>query len=185
MLPNFNSVFIPIPIQIEVGADETDTKKLFGIELAKGHYNPFQAALAVFPHDSRKALYASINWLNDPIVIASRDIYLKTLKEAPVILDKETLAAKVLKIAEEKNIDGTRYLVDARERINALKLYADIAGYTGKVEIDASTKNFTHNEMRIKIVPSKKLEEIKTIENDKIENEDDNPLKLKLIKKVG
>jgi hypothetical protein len=90
----------------EVQAYQTDEnlKKQFGIELAKAA-NPFEAGCKVFGEETSKALWVSFNWLNDPIAIASRDIYLKTVELNQPPLDKEQLAAKVLALAEGEKVD--------------------------------------------------------------------------------
>lgn len=160
-------------------------KKAFGIELAKTT-NPLDAANKV---DAEKALWISFNWLNDPIVIASRDIYLKTLELSSPALDREQLAAKVLALADEKILSPKLGCVvptiEAKDRIAALKLYSEILGYTGKVEIDQSTKTFNHNEMTIKLVKADERKTPVIIDNapkSKIENPNSNsPITLKLV----
>ncbi len=136
-------------------------KKQYGIELAKAS-NPFEAACTLF-EDTSQALWVSINWIKDPVCIASKDIYLKTVAFSQPPLDKEQLAAKVLSLAEETvlNKAGNRVpAIEAKDRIAALKLYSDILGYTGKVEVDASSKSFTHNEMTIKLVRAEVKEKV-------------------------
>lgn len=166
---------------------DNNLKKSYGIELAKSS-NPFEAACKLFGEETNKALWASFNWLNDPIVIASRDLYLKTVELSQPILDKQQLAAKVLALADEKILKNGVYVptIEAKDRIAALKLYSDIAGYTGKVEIDNSTKTFQHNEMIIKLVKveEKKAVVINNTPNVKSEvlNENSNsPITLKLV----
>jgi hypothetical protein len=173
----------------EYQSDE-NLKKAFGIELAKSK-NPFEAGCKVFGEDTNKALWASFNWLTDPIVIASRDVYLKTLEFSAAPLDREQLAAKVLALADEK-IERNGVMIptiEAKERINALKLYSDIMGFTGKVEIDNSTKNFTHNELTIKLVKAdaKKPLVVDNAPNVKSEMPNDNslPVTLKLVSGVS
>lgn len=172
----------------EVQAYQTDEnlKKQFGIELAKAT-NPFEAGCRVFGEETSKALWVSFNWLTDPIVVASRDIYLKTVELNQPPLDKEQLAAKVLALAEGEKVerDGVkRPTIEAKDRIAAYKLYSEILGYTGKVEIDASTKNFTHNEMVIKLVKAedKKVTVIDQAPKSELKNEISNsPITLKLV----
>jgi len=141
----------------EVQPYQTDEKlkKAFGVELAKSS-NTFEAACKIFGEDTNKALWVSCNWITDPVVIASRDIYLKNIELAQAPLDREQLAAKVLKLAEGEHIErnGLKLpTIEAKDRIAAFKLYSDILGYTGKVEIDQSTNNnITNNEMIIKLV---------------------------------
>lgn len=144
--------------------NEDEKKKLFGIYLAQ-NLKPFEAGLKVFGSDTAAGLWVSQNWLYDAEVLASKADYLKTSEPTNTLLDKEQLEAKVLAFVDEKDIHG-RYLVDAKERLAALKLYAEIKGFSGKVNIDASTKNFTNNVgMIIEFVePEPQKQQIKTIE---------------------
>lgn len=169
----------------EYQTDE-NLKKQYGIELAKTN-NPFEAGCKLFGDETNKSLWVSYHWLNDPIVAASRDTYLKTLELSSKPLDREQLAAKVLALVDEK-IERAGVLIptiEAKDRIAALKLYADIMKYTGNVEIDNSTKNITHNEMTIKLVKAdNKPVVIDNAPNVKSEmtNEDAGmPIKLKLV----
>lgn len=168
--------------------DET-LKKQYGIELAKAS-NPFEAACKIFDADNTsKALWISFHWIADPLVVATRDIYLKTLELSTPVLDRNQLAAKVLALSDEKVLKHGVMVptIEAKDRIAALKLYSDILGYTGKVEIDNSTiTNNTHNEMIIKLVKPD-VKQITTIENSpniksEILNENPSPISLKLVK---
>lgn len=172
---------------VQAYQSDENLKKNFGIELAKSA-NPFEAACKIFGEETSKALWVSFNWLNDAIVIASRDIYLKTVELNQPILDKEQLAAKVLALADEKILKNGVYIptIEAKDRIAALKLYSDIAGFTGKVEIDNSTKTFQHNEMVIKLVKSEENKPvvINNTPNVKTETSNENfnsPITLKLV----
>src|SRR5439155_5615588 len=91
--------------QQPIQAYQTDEnlKKQFGIELAKCP-NPFEAGCKVFGEDTSKALWVSFNWLHDPIAVASKDAYLKTLELSSPPLDREQLAAKVLALAEGEKV---------------------------------------------------------------------------------
>lgn len=177
----------PVVVDTEYQNDE-NLKKLYGIELAK--HNPFEAAKIVLGENDR-AVWASFNWLSDPVVIGARDAYLKTLEISSPPLDKEQLAAKVLALAEgEKITKGGLSIatIEAKDRIAAFKLYSEILGYTGKVEIDNSTKTFnTNNELKIILVKPKdeKLKVIDQAPNVKSEILNDklpSPINLKLVK---
>jgi len=174
----------PEPVQ-PYQIDE-NLKKAFGIELAKSA-NSFEAGCKVFGEDTSKALWASVHWINDPLAIASRDIYLKNLELAHVPLDREQLAAKVLKLAEGEHVErgGVKLpTIEAKDRIAAFKLYSDILGYTGKVEIDNSTNNVTNNEIMIKLVKAenKPVTVIDNVPNSKSEIVNEaSPIKLKLV----
>ena len=166
---------------------DENLKKQYGIELAKAQ-NPFEAGCKLFGEETSKALWVSFNWINDPIVVASRDIYLKTVELSQPLLDREQLAAKVLVLAEGEKILINGKLVatvDPKDRLAAYKLYSDIAGYTGKVEIDNSVKNITNNELTIKLVRAENNKPV-VIDNapnikSEMTNEDQSPIKLKLV----
>lgn len=167
--------------------DDEGLKKQFGIELAKAA-NPFEAACKIFV-DTSQALWVSTNWLADPIVIASRDVYLKTVELSAPPLDKNQLAAKVLALAEEKVLKNGVLVpsIEAKDRIAALKLYSEIQGYTGKVEIDNSVTNNTLNEMTIKLVKAEDSKPVTITQapNAKSEIVNENlpsPISLKLVK---
>ena len=177
---------------VEIPAYRTDEnlKKAFGIELAKTS-NAFEAACKIFGEETNKALWASFNWLNDPLVVANRDIYLKTLALNSPPLDRNQIAAKALAIADEKILKNGVMVptVEAKDRLAAIRLYTDILGYTGKVEVDNSTKTFTHNEMTIKLLKPevKKQVTIDSVNNNspnvKSENSNNDklPITLKLV----
>lgn len=166
---------------------DEELKKRYGVELAKSQ-NPFEAGCKLFGEETNKALWVSFNWINDPIVVASHDIYLKTVELNKPLLDREQLAAKVLVLAEgEKILINGKLIatVEPKDRLAAYKLYSDIAGYTGKVEIDNSVKNITNNELTIKLVRAEEKKPV-VIENapnikSEIVNEDQSPIKLKLV----
>lgn len=158
--------------------NEAEKKVLFGIELAKEP--AFKAACNVF-NDTGIALWVVANWSNDPVVIASKDKYLEAVDSSATLLDKDQLAAKVLKFADEKNASNTFYLADAKDRLSALELYAKLKGYLNNK--DNSNFSFTHNNMIIKLVePEKKASIAPIVENDEeIQNHNVTPLKLKLV----
>lgn len=148
-------------------ADDEARKKLFGIELAK-HDTPFQAACAMF-EDTSHALWASHNWLIDPIVIASKDLYNEAVNSK--LLDKDELAIKLLKFADEKGPNGFP-TIDAKDRLAALKLYAEIQGYIGKVEITPSNTYNDNRVMKILLVKPDNQNQ-KTIEHQTEETQSD------------
>ena len=137
-------------------ADDEELKKAFGIELGRG-LNSFDAGLKIFDQAMPKALWASVHWSKDPVVIASRDAYVLTLKKAQKPLDRDELLAEVL--------DAARGAED-RERVQFLKLYSEIAGFTGpKIAIDASTTTTNNTNNLTKIVLVKGSQEPSTIQN--------------------
>ena len=161
---------------------DPEKKKLFGIELAKNHPNAFEAAIVVFNGDTGLSLWVSQNWINDPEVLAARDVYASTVGDKLKILDKDQLAVKLLTIADEK-VHG-RYICEAKDRLKALELYAKLQGYTAETNI--STNNFINNEMKVVFVkPSQQKEEVKQIDVTPTKHLDDNissPISIKLVK---
>lgn len=171
-------------------------KQAYGIELAKINAqdldNYLKAACEVFPDNTGIAMWAAQHWPNDPVVVASRDVYEKTAKALAAqiarseLLDKEGLAAKLLSCAEEKiTRNGQSYYVnEAKDRHNFYKLYSEVMGFTGKALIDASTNTFTNNEMKIVLVKPEVKQEIKAIEVIREDEEDVTnitPLRIKAV----
>lgn len=171
---------LPDTFEIEKPAaieNEAALKQLFGIELAKK--TPFEAACAVCGNDTNRALFVMQNWLTDPIVIAAKDKYKETAEASTTLLDKDQLAAKLLRMAEEKNANNSFYLLDGKDRLKALELYADIKGYKNKE--NNTSPVLLNNQMIIKLVePERK--EAKTIDSNDAQIQNPNPpVKLKLV----
>lgn len=175
------------PPEAPLWQSDEDLKKQFGIELAK-NTNALDAAFKVFGEEGgNKAVWASWNWLHDPLVVASKDIYLKTIVLSSPPLDREQIAAKALAIADEKILKNGTWVptVEAKDRLAAIRLYTDILGYTGKVEIDNSTKKFVNNQMTIKLVKAEEKKPV-TIDNASIVKSEiatinPSPITLKLV----
>ncbi len=131
-------------------ADNEQLKQAFGVALGRG-LKSFDAGMEVFEQNVSKGLWASINWANDPLVLAVRDNYLKSLKKLQKPLDKEELLAEVL--------DAARSAIEDKDRVGFFKLYSDIAGFTGKaVEVSTNFNNTTNNLMKITLVKSNEQE---------------------------
>lgn len=184
-------IFIPDPLptvenrswQIQI-PNEEDKKKLFGIELAKSHSNEFEAALVVFPDDTSTSLWVSQNWLSDPIVIASRDLYANTVGVKAKGLDKDQLKAKLLNIVDEK-VHG-RYIATPLERIKALETYAKISGFIDNNRIDINNNTLIDNKMQIILVKPQQKEETKEIDvTPNLEKPLVSPVSIKLVSNKG
>lgn len=145
-------------------ADDEELKKAYGIALGRG-LDAFNAAMETFEQVLPKALWASLNWIKDPVVIASKDIYLQTLKKAARPLDKEELLEELLQAARKAEED--------KDRVAFFKLYSEVAGFTGpKIAIDASTNtnNTTNNLTKIVLVKGTEAPQTKTIEAPNIQS---------------
>jgi len=152
-------------------------KRAFGAELLR-HQKPFQAALALIA-DTGQALWASVHWLADPVVLASKEAA-HNANAGANLLDKEALAAKLLEFANEKDPSQRFYVVEAKDRLAAYKLYAEIQGFIGnKIDINAST-NTINNLMQIKFVKPEPQEE-KTEASSDDQTEAKLPINLKLV----
>jgi hypothetical protein len=147
-------------------ADNIELKKAFGIAIGRG-LSSFDAGLEVLNGDLPKGLWASVNWVRDPIVLAEKDAYIKALKRAIKPLDKEELLAEVL--------ETSKVAPEFKDKAALLKLYSEIAGFTGKVNIDASTvnNNNTNNLTKIVLVGGSE-DKLKTV------NSPDNNIKSKI-----
>lgn len=167
--------------------EDKELKKLFGIELAKG-LKPFEAALNIFEKNANKALWAANYWINDPVVIASRDLYKESVETTNSLLDKDALAVKLLEFADERAPQGF-YVNDAKDRLAALKLYAEVRGFIGKIDINNSTNNVINNKLELVLIPPpNKDEKIKpVIDNEPVQEIKNNsiPLNLKLVRAVN
>jgi hypothetical protein len=126
-------------------ADNEELKKAFGIALGQG-LDVFNAGMNVFEQAVPKALWVSINWKNDPIVIAARDAYLKELKKAQKPLDREELLEEVL--------ESAKIAPDFKDKATLFKLYSEIAGYIGikAPELPVNQTNNTNNYTKIILV---------------------------------
>lgn len=165
-------------------ADDEALKKQFGIEWAKCE-KPFAAACNVFLEDTSAALWIAANWLHDPIVNASKDAYLKTLKAETSLLDKDAFAVMLMELAAEVHPERRTYLLSGKERIDALKLYAEVRGFLNKNETNIN--NFTNNEgLKVVFVKSepvqpKVIEHTASNAKSEILNDGPLPLKIKLV----
>ena len=179
---------VPVVRTLDYQTD-VEKKKAYGIELAKVNAKDrdgyFAAACKVFEEDTSAALWVSANWLSDPIVVASRDAYAVAAKTAQPLLDKDGLAAKLLECAEEKiERNGQKFYVnEAKDRLGFLKLYAEVMGFAGKLNIDAST-SFTNQEMKVVLVKPDEKPETKTItpvEHIDLDDTNITPLRIKIV----
>ncbi len=155
-------------------ADDDQLKKAFGIALARG-LSSFDAGTSIFNGDTPKGLWVSTHWVNDPTVNAAKDAYLKSLKQVEKPLDKEELLAEVLASA--------KIAPDFKDKAALLKLYSEIAGFTGKQgEVTANYNNTTNNVMQIKLVGGSEKLPIETPNSkSKMQNEEMLLPKLKLV----
>lgn len=156
-------------------ADEAK-KIAFGTQLAKGH-KPLDAALNALGDDLQGALWAVQSWLRDPLVLETKE----SVENSVNLLDKDQLSVKLLKFADEK-INGN-FAHEAKDRLAALKLYAEIQAMMPKNGIDLSKNTFVNNEMKITFVEAEpeKQNEVKVIEHKEmldLENALDVNLKL-------
>lgn len=157
--------------------DDVERKKAFATRLAKGD-RPYDAAMLALGNDQQGSLWAIQQWVRDPLVIETREL----VENSVNLLDKEQLCVKLLKMADEK-ING-QFIHEMKDRTAALKLYAEIQGHIGKVNVDLSNKTFVNNEMKITFVEAEpEKQDVKTIEHRAPVSDHDNalPINLKLV----
>lgn len=166
--------------------DNEDLKKRYGVELANRNNqvnSAFNAACAIFPNDTNAALWVTREWLSDPIVLKSREDHLKTLEQKAATLDRDAFAARLLELSEARNVAGTAYVYDDKERVNLLKLYAEVRGFTGKQEAPIINNNLVQG-LTIKLVKPETKEQVldtTPTPNTNNQNLNDLPIKLKLV----
>lgn len=167
--------------------EESDVnKKLYGVELAKG-LTAYEAAKAVFPEGQGVCVWVAQNWIAEPVVIAAKDEYLQAIDAKSKNLDKEQFLAKVMDFYDATyEIGGTkRYVNEGKDRLAALKLYAEAKGFVNKNTIEIDNSKTTNNFVGIKLVKAEpKEDKSKVIElpntQSKISNSDAIP-QLKLV----
>ncbi len=169
----------PKPIEPAYRSDE-GLKRLFGCEWAKNP-KPFEAALVVFGEDTNAALWASWNWLTDPIVLAAKDAYAQNTELNEKLLDKDQLSARLLQFAEEKDVSGRFYVLEGKDRLAALKLYSEIQGFIGKAADVSISNNFTNNELKLTLVRAQAEIQKETIIEQEPEIDTVLPINLKLV----
>ena len=175
------SAWSQTPVNRPAFADNTELKQAFAIGLANG-LAPLDAGLQALGDDVSSSVWASVHWLKDIEVIAFKDAYLAAKKAVEKPLDKDELLAKIKEFVEERDMQG-RPLVDAKERLNGWRLYSDIRGFTGKVEIDASTNKFTNKTVNLVMVKpdTKEATPNPNIKSQILNQNEAAPIKLKLV----
>ncbi len=163
---------------VPVWADDKEKKTVFAKRLAKGD-KPYDAAVFATGNNA-DGLWALSNWLRDPFVVLEREA-----AEAEInLLDKDQLSVKLLRFADEKTQSG-QPLHESKDRIAALKLYAEIQGMIGNnVNVDLSkTINNDNRVARITFVnPNSEPEKpTKIIEHPRKEIEPLKGINLKLV----
>jgi len=174
-IPDIVTLERPIPSPEIDNPDEL--KRAFGAALAEGN-SPFDAALKVTNNNTSLSLFISQKWLADPLVIEQRT---NTVSNSKDLLDADELAASLLQMAKERDRSNTFYMLEGKDRIAALKLYADIRGYTKKDAVIPGGNTFVQNTMTIKLVEAQpKTVESKPVE-EVLEPITNSPIKLKLV----
>lgn len=172
---------LPLPTG-EPWKEDRELKKLYGVALGKG-LEPFKAGLQVLGDNANKALWASHYWKNDPVVIASKEQYVETVDAKSKLLDKNALSVILLDFANEKDISGKFNTADHKDRVAYLKLYAEIQGMIGKVDINNTINNNTITKMELVLVkaPTKEEKKPTIIENNEPEIRNVLPANIKLV----
>ena len=154
-----------------------EKKRAFGARLGKGD-RPLDAALLVFDNNQSDASWAVHNWLRDIIVVEEKE----RVENEVNLLDKDAFCRKLLKFADERTNQGFP-AHDAKDRLKAWELYAEVQRFIGKVDVDLSNKTFVDNSMQIVLVePEKTTEKEIVIEQEKVISIDrDLGIELKLV----
>jgi hypothetical protein len=117
-------------------------KKRFAAMLLKEPGEPFKAALAA-GLDTGQALRASVEWINDSIVLEEQTRLIEEQENGE--LDFLPTKAEAARLAW--NIANSATFVE--DKLKALKLYADMRGFIPKVEAVKIDNSVTHNKVMI------------------------------------
>lgn len=169
----------PWALPVRIYANDDALKTQFGTELANSEGQPFTASKAVFPNDLEAANWTAINWPADKVVKAAYDIRMAEI----CLLDKDQFAVMLMKTAQEKNPENRRYVIEAKERVNLLKLYAEVRGFTAKDQVNNNIN--LNNSMTVKFVKSDPVMptviDQAPISKSEISNDYPSPIKVKLV----
>ena len=119
-------------------SNETALKKLFAIGMLKKPLrkpsDSYDIGTSIFGGDTVSAMRAGASWPTDPEVLELREQLLAEFGPEHFLPTKAELAREVLAINEEK-YDSGNLKNDARDRIAAYRLAAEILGHIEKPAI--------------------------------------------------
>jgi hypothetical protein len=119
-------------------------KDLYAMALLRQPDNPFGAAVKLVGTDTSRALEISHYWPNDQYVLARQAELLAEFGEEAFLPSKTDLARKVYGMADT--------LPEGKEKIAALRLYADIRGFIEKTTAIANVTNNTVVQNRVMVM---------------------------------
>jgi len=111
--------------------DDLERKIQFARFLFRDPANPFNAATSVFPDDIGEACKAALEWTKDETVINEIE-RLKAEKPDEIIPDKNEALLLAWRIANNA--------YEAKDRISALRLFAEISGHMPDKTINKNIK---------------------------------------------
>jgi hypothetical protein len=124
-------------------ADETILKDAFAAALLRQPNDPFRAALQIFGSDTRRALQVSQEWVCDLYVLSKQAELLEAMGEDAFLPNKAMTARRIWDLANTTT--------DTRDKIAALKLYAEVRSYIEKPG-DKINTNLTINQNRVMVI---------------------------------
>lgn len=113
--------------------DVSALKKQFAAALYTQPLNPFQAALDVFGEDIGSACKYAVEWLHDAEVLEEIESLKNAGDESDMMPDKLKAASLAWELANCTWLKGT-------DRVNALRLFAEIAGHMPDKTINKNIK---------------------------------------------
>ena len=111
--------------------NESELKRLFAAKWALQPSEPMQAALAL-GLGSGDAGYIAVTWTKDPDVIEIKNGIVQA--NGLNLPTKEDFALEILELGRSRSIE-------AKDRIAAYKLYADIQGYVKPIHVGDNIQN--------------------------------------------
>lgn len=126
--------------------DDVELKKLFAKAMLECNFKPYDAARAVFtnPTDGMRAINASDNWPNDPIVKMEQARLIEDLGEESFLPSKVMLAREIYSMGQ----DTTASIGD---RLAAFRLYSDLRQFVPRDKGPQVSLNIQQN--RVMVMP--------------------------------
>lgn len=107
----------------------------FAALLLKTPTEPFKAAIAMFPDDTRRALWVANHWVSHPGVLAANEIIKEQQGEFAGLPDKVELSRKIWeRMQGTVTHDGRVIPPVADDFVKLAKLYAEVRSFISKPE---------------------------------------------------
>lgn len=123
------------------GPEELALKHKFAEALLREPHEPYRAGVLVFGNDTRRALEASQQWVFDLAVLEYQTELLEKLGPDAFLPAKAETARRIWSVGETAT--------DAKDKLQAYKLYAELRGFVPKGDGNNTNVNVTLNRVMV------------------------------------